>query len=1213
MGIKDGQTDRSSAIFDQFCRITSLRGTLTIFQQLCEEIQLDRTDHRGFYASLRSKLHSWRAASLWNKLDKRLSQEVYKYQTLCAGHRAFVIGAGPCGLRTAIELSMLGCKVVVVEKRDSFSRNNVIHLWPFVIHDLRSLGAKKFYGKFCSGSIDHISIKQVQLVLCKIALLLGVEIHINTSFEGLVPPTADIGWRANVLPNDHPINLYEFDIMIGADGRRNVFDGFPRKEFRGKLAIGITANFVNSNSKAEAQVEEISGLSYIYNQRFFQELKHFSGIDLENIVYYKDETHYFVMTAKKQSLLAKGVLIKDHQEISSLLVRENVNQTALFSYAREAARAATENQLPELEFALNSHGESDVAMFDFTSLFAAENASRIVTRKSYPLVQALVGDSLLEPFWPTGTGCARGFLSSLDAAWMIRQWSIDVNPLEIIAERESLYQLLSQTTSDNMNKNYSSITINPKSRYQKLISTNMKPSQVKHLYDDDGTGKKSIINLNIKAEKAPESKPKYFGDYDRILRWFQLRLRPYEKLVTIDDLSTSWLNGRGLYCILHHFHPELVDLKIIDEMDDSRTYQRACDIIEKAYDVSPRVTANEIAENSVDSMKMFQYLTDVCHIMAVKHKRHHSHEHVEEKKDERERTRRVIHTGPSRQLPRPRVDQKVEHRPLKRPATMISPEAKMAAVDVFMQVTGGRPRTATTPTRSPPPRSRQVANELFFSGIREECGSQVSEVKMRIKTDDAKTREEKRSRRYSDMPLNRPGIEDVIKQMNERKEKRSLEAKELFQKELEKIRSPNTDAVREFTQCKNDPCYICSDAIQPLERMNAEGYFIHKNCLKCTYCKIALGIDEYAFRYGSDGGGLKFYCFRHVGMSRESGGQDVKKTKDALENVKLRNRCRNSEPDSPDGAPARGVFSPVKRRSIIEDNSWNLRDFLYSADMDDELVTFESDEDEEYDSENDEDDEEEETTSSSEEEEVDEENNELRGFITDAPSRGAVAHASAKASFFSQPSQPVRIDPWAFFEREMGFKLVVKDTSNDKQDKAKSASSHPDSDNSSPEWDDTDLTDHDGFPAKVEIEEKNDENVKDENFNPASITIEDAAFMDEGSSSDNPLNDSKEANNLSKDIDESTENVELENNVENPASSEKKLFPVITAPKALEEEEFDLAQSNEKVNEIEKSELEDNTKDIVDGLDSVKIENSTENQNQNDSEHNDNSEVEKSD
>jgi F-actin monooxygenase len=74
-----------------------------------------------------------------------------------------IIGGGPCGLRAAIEAQLLGAKVVVVEKRDRISRNNVLHLWPFVINDLRSLGAKKFFGKFCAGAIDHISIRQLQV------------------------------------------------------------------------------------------------------------------------------------------------------------------------------------------------------------------------------------------------------------------------------------------------------------------------------------------------------------------------------------------------------------------------------------------------------------------------------------------------------------------------------------------------------------------------------------------------------------------------------------------------------------------------------------------------------------------------------------------------------------------------------------------------------------------------------------------------------------------------------------------------------------------------------------------------------------------------------------------------------------------------------------------------------------------------------------------
>lgn len=78
--------------------------------------------------------------------------------------------------------------------------------------------------------------------------------------------------------------------------------------FLGTLAIGITANFVNHCTEDEANVEEISGIAYQFNPQFFDELFKQKGIKLENIVYYKDETHYFVMTAGKASLLKRGAL-----------------------------------------------------------------------------------------------------------------------------------------------------------------------------------------------------------------------------------------------------------------------------------------------------------------------------------------------------------------------------------------------------------------------------------------------------------------------------------------------------------------------------------------------------------------------------------------------------------------------------------------------------------------------------------------------------------------------------------------------------------------------------------------------------------------------------------------------------------------------------------------------------------------------------------------
>jgi len=136
--------------------------------------------------------------------------------------------------------------------------------------------------------------------------------------QGLVDPDPHEckGWTANVKCGPHNEALEKelkntaFDVIIGADGRRNSLPGFKRKVLRAKLAIAITANFINHRTESEARVEEISGVSFVFKQHFFQQLCEEQGIELENIVYYKDDTHYFVMTAKKRSLLYRGVLLR---------------------------------------------------------------------------------------------------------------------------------------------------------------------------------------------------------------------------------------------------------------------------------------------------------------------------------------------------------------------------------------------------------------------------------------------------------------------------------------------------------------------------------------------------------------------------------------------------------------------------------------------------------------------------------------------------------------------------------------------------------------------------------------------------------------------------------------------------------------------------------------------------------------------------------------
>ncbi|XP_010743095.3 F-actin-monooxygenase MICAL2 isoform X4 [Larimichthys crocea] len=614
MGETEEERDNVGKLFENFVQASTCKGTLQAFNLLCRQLDLDPADSSTFYSSLKAKVTTWKAKALWSKLDKRISHKEYKKGQACVGTKCLIIGGGPCGLRTAIELALMGAKVVVIEKRDSFSRNNVLHLWPYTIHDLRGLGAKKFYGKFCAGAIDHISIQQLQLILLKVALIVAVEFHINVEFVKLLEPPEDqenegIGWRAAIRPADHPVANFEFDVVVGADGRRNTLEGFKRKEFRGKLAIAITANFINRNTTAEAKVEEISGVAFIFNQKFFLDLKEETGIDLENIVYYRDNTHYFVMTAKKQSLLDKGVVINDYTETQMLLSSENVNQEALLCYAREAADFGTNYQLPTLDFAMNHCGQPDVAMFDFTSMHASENAALVRERFGHQLLVSLVGDSLLEPFWPMGTGCARGFLAAFDTAWMVKSWAQGQTVLEVLAERESIYRLLPQTTPENIAKNFEQYTIDPGTRYPNLNSSCVRPHQVRHLYISGELNSCSLeraatirrpVNL---SRRESEIRP------TRLLTWCQKQTEGYRN-VMITDLTSSWKSGIALCALIHRFKPQLIDFDSLNEEDHAANLQLAFDISEREFGIRPFASVKELSDDQeLDKTRMITFLS----------------------------------------------------------------------------------------------------------------------------------------------------------------------------------------------------------------------------------------------------------------------------------------------------------------------------------------------------------------------------------------------------------------------------------------------------------------------------------------------------------------------------------------------------------------------------------------------------------------------------
>uniref|UniRef100_A0A8B9ZB31 Molecule interacting with CasL protein 1 n=1 Tax=Buteo japonicus TaxID=224669 RepID=A0A8B9ZB31_9AVES len=578
------------AIFERFLRAGECREVLGCFGELCQQLGLQGSGLQ-LYHGLKAALNYWSAKALWSKLDKKAGHKDYDQGTACASTKCLVVGAGPCGLRVAIELALLGARVVLLEKRDSFSRNNVLHLWPFTIHDLRALGAKKFYGRFCTGTLDHISIRQLQLILLKVALLLGVEVHINVQFKGLVPPAGKVGgqggWRAVLQPGSSPLSHYEFDVLISAGGGKFVPEGFKRKETRGKLAIGITTNFINRHSRAEVEVAEISGVARIYNQKFFQNLYNKTGIDLENIVYYKDDTHYFVMTAKKQSLLKKGVILQDKADIESLLSPENVNRDALLSYAKEAANFSTNYRLPELEFALNHRDLPDVDMFDFTCMTRSENAALVREHNGARLLLGLVGDCLVEVRVPLAAPlCA------------------SVSPLPVLAERESIYQHLSQTSPDNTNKNISQYSIDPATRYPNINLQAIKASQVRDLY------LVGMVEVDHKRKSDNRLSTAVSGDaYEELLSWCQASTAGYHG-VAVTDFTTSWTSGLALCALIHRFRPDLVDFDSMDAQDPIQTHQMMLDVAEQELGIQPVLSSAEMATMAEpDRLGLITYLS----------------------------------------------------------------------------------------------------------------------------------------------------------------------------------------------------------------------------------------------------------------------------------------------------------------------------------------------------------------------------------------------------------------------------------------------------------------------------------------------------------------------------------------------------------------------------------------------------------------------------
>mmetsp|Transcript_40125 Transcript_40125/g.87647 ORF Transcript_40125/g.87647 Transcript_40125/m.87647 type:complete len:603 (+) Transcript_40125:51-1859(+) len=392
--------------------------------------------YRYPYEAIRdSTAGTFKARRLWDLLDTKAGRPDYTMQP-CNGKRIVVVGSGPCGLRAAVELRLLGASVTVLEKRSKFDRINRLHLWEWCGEDLKELGARCLEPPPSDFGADpdliHIGIGELQTLLFKTALLLGVCVLFGAEFTGVRWRNASpCSWSAMVrrsfpdAPGPHaPESCKGVHALVVGDGlntNAQAYCGIKTSDvscIQLGGAIGLVANFENTGSTNEKSLRCFN-FARQFKEELFQQLSGRTKVRLENIVYTKSAgSHYFVMTPTLDSLLKMGIV--KERGATPLLGASNINQKKLEELVRQVVSFPFKAEQMTLTAAVGAERlrfcDGGPSLFDFSKMKRAEEGATMIYSESSPraepLLFMLVGDALLEPFWPEGLGIIRGFFFS---------------------------------------------------------------------------------------------------------------------------------------------------------------------------------------------------------------------------------------------------------------------------------------------------------------------------------------------------------------------------------------------------------------------------------------------------------------------------------------------------------------------------------------------------------------------------------------------------------------------------------------------------------------------------------------------------------------------------------------------------------------------------------------------------------------------------------
>lgn len=532
----------ATALFEVFRTAEDLRTVMAAFAQLFRQARLAPNGARSPdrrpvappwtaakpwrfpYEPIRVLLGGhWKAKMLWEKMDARCARPEYASAPCAggnfAGRRVVVVGAGPCGLRSAIELRLLGAQVTVIEQRERFTRLNRLHLWSWCGEELKALGARVLEPPPLDFGSDpdllHVGIAEIQTLLLKTSLLLGVQVILGASYAGVKWASVESGgWQVNVRRGQRPearspggegkgLNaLHGVAMVVGSGGlacsvgRTVGLESNEVGSLRAEEAIGLVCNFAPSQGGTVGGDRSLRSFSLArqFYEKLFQQLETETGAALENIVYTRSKaSHYFVMTPTRRCLEECGVLrdpthrpILDKSNVDAKALDEFIRRVVAFRF-REGqatlpeAMAASQGPVGEGPAKL-CYADNGPQLFDFSKMKRANEGlsflappSSIHQADSYHLLTALAGDALVEPFWPEGLGIARGFHGAQDVAFAASRWASGASQSAVTTEFAASYgQLKSLAAASRvrvLRDDESKYTIDPGTRYRGVSTT----------------------------------------------------------------------------------------------------------------------------------------------------------------------------------------------------------------------------------------------------------------------------------------------------------------------------------------------------------------------------------------------------------------------------------------------------------------------------------------------------------------------------------------------------------------------------------------------------------------------------------------------------------------------------------------------------------------------------------------------------------------------